>query len=76
MVKTYILAGNHAQALDYCATRGLNHKEYPYIHHGSEQLRGTKGAKVLRVGTWYQRTDIDHIEGLIVATDATVKDGG
>ncbi len=54
----FVIAGNHREFKHYYPKEDRN---IIYVH-SRHQLRGYHGAKVVRVGTWYERPDIEEIE--------------
>lgn len=56
--RVYVIAGNHREFLYYYPKPDRN-----IVYVASErQLRGCHGGKIVRVGTWYERPDLEAIE--------------
>ncbi len=55
---TFVIAGNHRQFKYYYPKPDRN---IVYVH-SVDQLRGHHGGKVVRVGTWYERPDLEELE--------------
>lgn len=64
--RTFIYAGSFEQYRQYLRARGLSQREYPYLSP-SRSTWGLYGFPLIRVGTWYARSDRDAVEELIAA---------
>jgi hypothetical protein len=57
-VKTFIIAGNYNQFLNY--TRDKNRNDYVYVS-STDRLKGYSKPTGRFIGTWYQRKDLGDI---------------
>jgi hypothetical protein len=68
----FVIAGNHAQYLQYLDSRGLNPIEYRYIS-GIERMLGLPhGATYILTGTFWERPDLAKLTERIEATDGII----
>lgn len=68
-VETFVLAGNIGQALHHFNDK-INSNEYQYLSR-PHQLIGLNQTtiKIIKVGTWYEREDLDEIHFLLLSYD-------
>jgi hypothetical protein len=64
--KTFVVAGNYAEYVEWVERKGYNTTEYIYVYK-VDNLRGVshENLKGIYIGTWRNRTDIDQIRQMI-----------
>jgi hypothetical protein len=59
-MRELVLAGNHAQFIGWCHSLNTNPQNYRYIGDLSH-LYGHYDTTIHLVGTWWKRTELDHV---------------
>jgi len=63
---TFILAGDYEQFVHYCRSRDLNRLDFVYLNKTTEGLlRVRLGCRLIRIGTWRERRDLQYVNELI-----------
>jgi hypothetical protein len=67
--RIYVLAGNHGQSEYWRRRSGYSKRDWRYLNH-PRQLAGTWRPNYVRIGTWYDRKDLDPIILQLTICDA------
>jgi hypothetical protein len=67
--RIYVLAGTHAQSEYWRRRSGYNKRDWRYLND-PRQLAGAQRPNYVRIGTWYDRKDLDPIIRQLTICDA------
>jgi hypothetical protein len=59
--RLYVLAGTHAQSEYWRKQANISPREWVYLND-PRQLAGAQRPRYTRIGTWWERSDLDRIE--------------
>jgi hypothetical protein len=60
----FIFSGSNGQASKYRMEHGMNTEEYPFIV-SALTVSGHKGVEHVRIGDWFDRSDVEQIVGAL-----------
>ena len=71
-MKRIVIAGNYRQFCHWCSVNEVYRRDPNVVYaSSSERLLGISGAvEVVRIGTWYERSDLREIEASIACIQA------
>jgi hypothetical protein len=65
----FVLAGHYSQAENWVRQHLDPRRPWTYIHRDT-QLAGHRGFPFVRVGSWYERADLDEVEQMLAEREA------